>query len=289
MAQRVRFRKYLHPSRCAITTAALGSSASQLARPGPFPIRPGPSAGPPGKWKLSEMALRRSHTPHTRRPSLQPPGSCSSGCMCGVWGYGRVPDDVLGIERWANYVQRRASYHTSPSHPLRYCVYSAIRSKIQTSKGEGGCQGLALKGCRMSTQHRVPRFIRITHSHPSNPSSLFSPILQYTYSTQPSSPVPTAHPLAPQTLPKPPHIKYPPFCGRTEEQATLCAPLPNKLHPLLASPHTTHHTPHPTNRATAYRVILPVVRWDGPGITGENASVAFGYATPSAWQPSGIL
>ncbi|KFY75057.1 hypothetical protein V499_04954 [Pseudogymnoascus sp. VKM F-103] len=72
-----------------VTTASLGSSASQLALPGPFPIRPGPSAGPPGKWKLSEMALRRSHTPHTRRPSLQPPG-LYGGCMVGYkttsWG-----------------------------------------------------------------------------------------------------------------------------------------------------------------------------------------------------------
>ncbi|PQM43881.1 hypothetical protein VE01_10777 [Pseudogymnoascus verrucosus] len=98
----------------------------------------------------------------------------------------------------------------------------------------------------MSTQHRVPRFIRITHSHPSNPSSLFSPILQYTYSTQPSSPIPTALPLAPQTLPKPPHIKYPPFCGRTEEQATLCARhcRTSSTRSLPPTPHThTHHQP----------------------------------------------
>jgi hypothetical protein len=148
-------------------------SSALLVPPDPSLIRPGPSAGPPGKWKLSSNGTRNP-TYNQLEPTTNPREVQHATVAVRV----RVPEASWGLNNGriicaAEPLTILTSTPTPILRLLKKVLDSAVRSKYDLWKE--GCYGLSHEHL-----HHVPRFIWITH--PSNPSSLFSPIL---YGAQP--------------------------------------------------------------------------------------------------------
>jgi hypothetical protein len=275
MAQRVRLRKYLGSSRCTITIASLGCSHSLLVLPGPFPIRPGPSAGPPGKWKLLEMALGNLTLED------QPYSPQEAAVAVVWWLYGRVPETSWGLidGRIMCGAELLTIHHHHTHSDIAPTVLYGTNTNFEGRVVVKGWKGL-------SHEHRTAYLVSSGSHTPFQP---FQPVLAHPthniHSRLPSN----SHgsPTRFTNSTEPPPIKYPPFCGRTVERKNkqhFAPAIAEQAPPAPLLPH-----PHPTNRVTAYRVILPVVRCASPGITGENASVASAMPLLALGKPRSYL